>query len=484
MEPWDYLICAAYVAFTVAVGIRTRRRHQSPADFLVANRSMRWWPIGISVMSAAFSATNFTGFSGEVAQYGLYVLLAIPALVLVTVPVLTYVIPWFHATRPVSVYAFLEDRFDRRVRQLAATLFILWRLLWMGTALYAAGRLMAGITGTSMGIWILIAGCTTTLYTALGGIRAVIWTDVGQFSILFLALAASLAVVSDMAGGLPRAWNTCLADGLLQPFYPFDSRILSLDPRVRISLWSCLIGGSVAFLGRYSVDQMVVQRYFTARSLRDARQGFLLNVGALIAALFLLSLLGLGVHAVAGLQHLPPLGPEASLARHIRLLPVGVAGLVIAALFAATMSDAGIHACMTSLRTDFGVFERVRTLWHISPDHLTLERLCVVLFGGITMVLASVVGHLGSVFEIANKVVNALGSPLLAVCLAGFVPRHLNARGVLLGGILGTLASTGVSLGVKGISLHHYATINLVITFSLCLLCSRLSAKRSAPIHE
>ncbi len=466
MHPADTIVLVAFLAASVGLGLLFRRRREDASEFHLAGRALRWWPLGFSVAATLFSAINFTAFSGEVARYGLYVALSLPAFPLVAIPVVRWIIPFFHAHRSASAYAFLEERFDRRVRQLASALFVLWRLAWVAITLYATARFLGGIVPWPEPALILVLGGLALLYTVRGGLRAVVWTDVLQFGALCGGLALAIGVATARVGGLRALFALTAEQGALRPFFPFDPAALSPDPRLRITFWSALIGSLVAFLARYGADQMVVQRYMAAPTVRDAQKGFLLNIGLALLALVGLVFVGLLARAPGAMDAPLPATGIARLVLFVRSLPPGAQGLLIAGLLASTMSsaDSGLHSCATALSNDFVFFHAMR------PGRIAL------LIGLPAIAAACFAGRLGSIFEIANKVVNGLGAPLLAIVACGVWPARLTARGVFAGGIVGAVASGAVVLFVPDLALHYYAVVNTLLVLALCRLFSRFSA--------
>jgi len=466
----DLVIFFAYLLGSLALGLAFARRQRREGEFLLAGRSMRWLPIGLSVMATAFSAMNVVAFSTEVATHGLYVLLCLPVFVLVAWPVTRVIMPFYHAMGLTSAYEYLERRFDVRVRCLASGLFIGWRVLWMAVALYVPSLILSRLLGWHLWATAALTGLVATAYTAAGGMRAVMWTDVAQVLVLFGGLAAAAVVAAGrVPGGFIGVLRAGVEGGLAKPFHPFDAEVLSLDPTIRITLWSCVVGTFVAFLARYGADQVVVQRYFTARSLRDAQRGFWLNVAAALAALLCLAVLGFVVQAHWRLASVRGL---LGFSHFVRLLPAGLCGLVVAGLFAASMSsvDSGIHSCSTALVTDF-----------LGGRRAGLSRVLTAAFGVAATVAACTVDRWGpSLFAIANRIINGLGAPLLALFLLGMFSRRANTFGMLVGGLLGAGLSVAVSFGVEMLALHYYAVANLLGTLALCTLCSLLAARPSA----
>ena len=474
MQTADYIIFLAYLAGMLVLGGIFARKQRLNSDFFLAGRSMHWVPIGLSIMATVFSAINYTAFSGEVFGHGLYVMLCLPIFPLVALPITRIVMPFYHRMHLCSAYEYLERRFDTRVRCLASGLFIIWRIFWMATALFVPCKVLSIITGLDVCVLIVLAGVTATIYTMAGGMKAVMWTDVVQFVVLFGGILLGVAVATARTpGGVAGMLRTAATGGLIRPFYPFDPEIFSLNPHIRITLWSCWIGTFTAFLARYGADQVVVQRYFTARSLKHVQRGFHLNYISAMASLVLLAFMGWAIYAHAlrtGILGTGGACPLFYFGAFVQSLPGGATGLIVAGLFAATMSsvDSGINSCCAAFVTDFySRFSRKR-----GDAELTLSRLLTLGFGAVVIAAALNVGRLGSVFEIANKIVNGFGSPLLAVFLLGMFSRRANSRGMLIGGLLGVGWSAYISFSVENIALHYYAVVNLLGTLFFCYLFS------------
>ena len=487
MNRLDYIIMAGYLAVILLIGWHLRIKKGTNEDFFLASRSMGFFPIGLSVMVTVFSAVNYLAFPNEVFSYGLYVVVALPVFFLAAWPVTKIWMPFFHDMRLTSAYEYLERRFDRRVRSLASGLFIIWRLFWMATALYASAKIMALMTGMNPQIIILVSGLAATAYTFMGGLRAVMWTDVLQFFVLFGGiLLGVIFAVGD--GGLSEVLSIARDSGRLKPFVPFDPLFISPDPRIRMTLWSGLIGVFVAFISRYGADQVVMQRYFSARNLRMAQRGLWLNAAASVFSLSLLAFFGLAVYvcafkggAITGWDALSVIQRKSmamkQLASMINSFPPGVTGLVLAGLLAATMSsiDSGINACSAAYVTDFHCRFFVCTSEKESTGLLPGKRLTIVI-GLISTFLALMLiplfGKTNSLFMIVNKLINGLGSPLLALILLGMFSRRVNAPGMFYGGIIGTIASFAVSLFFRPLALQYYAVLNLCVSIVPCYVFS------------
>jgi len=476
MRNLDYIVFIGYLLLTAGIGLYFTRSQKKSSDFFLAGRTMNWFPIGLSIMVTAFSAVNYTAFSGEVFEHGLYVFLCLPVFVFVAIPVIKVIMPFYHSMQLYSVYDYLEKRFDKNVRLLGSILFIFWQLFWVATVIYVPCKVLSVLTGYSTASFILIAGILATVYTMAGGIKAVIWTDVLQFFVLFGGIILSIIFTSlVIPGGFSGIFKISLSGGLMKPFYPFDPQMFSFDPHVRITLWSCWIGTLTAFLARYGVDQVVVQRYFTAKSLKNAQRGFHLNYINAILVLISLGILGFAIFAFMKTQGM--LGSQGELPinyfnQFVRALPAGITGLIIAGLFAATMSslDSGINSLTTVLVVD--IYQKIKLTKFRSE--MFVNRIFTVFIGFVATILALNVGSLGSIFEIANKVINGFGSPLLAIFILGMFSKRANSKGMIIGGIAGAAWSASVSFTIQNLALHYYAVINLLGTLFLCYFFSLL----------
>ncbi len=463
MHAIDLTIFALYLGLLGAIAWRTRRGASGGGQFFLAGRSVPWLPVGLSVMVTAFSGVNFVAFPSEVFANGLGVLAALPMFAIVAVPIGRWIIPALRGSGATSIYELLERRRGVEARLAASAIFLLWRLLWMGVALVATGRFLAAIVGADPVLVIGVAGVVATCYTAVGGMRAVIWTDVVQFAVIFgaVALAVGTAVA---AVGLGEVLGAARDAGSFRPLAPIDAAYLSPDPRERLTLWSVLIGTAVAFSARYGADQVVTQRYLAARSLADARRGLWCNVVVVTVTLLLLSALGVALHSVEGEG-----GPVDRLAALRTVLPAGGAGLLAAGILAATMSsiDSGLNACLAAYSRDFGA-----RLGAPAPATSLGLRLWTAWLGVIVVVLAFAIGRLDlGLFAIANRVINGMAGPLLAVCVVTFaLPGRRGSRGIAAGSLAGTLASAATCFGVDGLALHYYAVASALATAALACL--------------
>src|SRR5499433_1865241 len=205
----DAVIVVVYLAALTGVGVYFSRRQRSLDDFFLAHQSMTWLPVGLSLMAALDSAIDYLMQPSSTMRYGLVLLTGTTSWLLLYPWVARVTLPFYRRLNYFTAYEYLEARFDVRVRALAAVIFIVWRLGWMATAIYVPSLAISTATGDRIPLTVLVAGLgvLVTLYTALGGIEAVIWNDVAQFCVRFGGLAAVVVIAASVAGGVPRIWD-------------------------------------------------------------------------------------------------------------------------------------------------------------------------------------------------------------------------------------------------------------------------------------
>jgi Na+/proline symporter len=286
----DYSLLGLYLAAMVGLGIFFSGRQRDSTEFFLASRSFGWFPLGLSLMATLISALTYTGLPGQAYEQGLRTWV-IPAAYWLILPLLVYlVIPIFRGLALSSLYEYLEYRFDSRVRLAATVVFVVWRMLWLGGVIYAPCKVLLIAAGWQVPAWVLIIplGAITTLYTYLGGMRTVIWTDVIQGCAMlagvalvvvgvWLVLDGGPARVSEVASGLGRLETANL-------------RFKADDPW---SLWGILPHWILAALSFYVADQITAQRFLCAKSVFAARTSYLVNTLALTCMLGGLVYLGL-----------------------------------------------------------------------------------------------------------------------------------------------------------------------------------------------
>ena len=290
LSTYDWVVIAAFLAFVIGDGLRKARGNRTAEDYLLASRGVPWWAMGLSIMATQASAVTFVGTTGQGYYSGtgfvqFYYFLPLAMLVLCVTAV-----PFFHRERVFTAYEYLERRFDRKTRACTSMTFLVLRCLSLGGILSAPAFVLAEFSGQSFLSMVLVMGGVAIAYTSLGGLKAVISTDVKQMGVMVVALGVLFFIVVDE---LPDDVGLAGAVRLADAAGRIELANWSFDPTERYTIWSALLGGLVIFLAYFGTDQSQVQRYLAGRSLRDKRGALLLNAVAKVP--FQLGILLLGV---------------------------------------------------------------------------------------------------------------------------------------------------------------------------------------------
>ena len=443
----DWGIFLTYVVVVFLLGLRFARQQHTNEDYFVGGRQMFWVPIGLSMFASVFSSNSFVGLPTQAAVGTYHIYLAILMMpVLVTPIVALMFVPCFHRLGVTSPYEYLDLRFGRSVRLLASLLFSAYTLAWMGNLLYAVTHILepvAGLGPDEMGktAWLLVGiGAFATLYTVAGGFKAVIWTDVLQG----IALGGGMVCILYM--GLERVdggWAGMVELGRqYQKFEMFDLRF-DMSPGSE-NVFSSLSIALFTYLPWYAATLIAVQRYVSLPSIQAAQRSLVLNAVMAVVVCLLFFLVGTTVFAFYH-QDLPAgsAAGEGFPATHDnQLVPyfvlselsvAGLAGLLLAGLFAAAMSsiDSGINGLTATLVCD----------WLPGRDlSVSFSRWLSLAFG--TVAVASALAILYQRAEVYSSIIAISGTfmgLLLGVFLVGMLVPTANTGGALVGLGCGTL---------------------------------------------
>ena len=287
MHGLDWAIVVAYLGYVVWDGLRRARGTVDIEGYFMANRSLPWWAVGLSVMATQLSAITLIGTTGQGATDGLKFVQFYFGLPLAMVILGVTLVPFLHRAKVYTAYEYLERRFDARTRTLTSFLFLLSRGMSCGAIISAPAVVLSAILGVPLTMSVALIGVPTVLYTVVGGVQAVTWADVKQMVVIVTAVIA-MAVV--LIVRLPVPLDDALAvAGAAGRLRTFDFSFSLSDP---YTVWSGLIGGTFLMLSYFGTDQSQVQRYLTARSVDEARSSLLMSAYWKIPLQALILLLG------------------------------------------------------------------------------------------------------------------------------------------------------------------------------------------------
>jgi sodium-coupled monocarboxylate transporter 8/12 len=492
-SPLDYALFVLYLAASVGVGLYSaRKKSHNLGDYFLAGRGMNSILVAMSILAALFSGISYLAGPADVYKNGFGFAYAILAFFIATPITTIWILPKFYQSRFYTAYQFLEERFALSVRLLASGLFIFRVSLWLAAATYAPALALEKVTGIPLWITIIASGTLTTLYTALGGMRAVIWTDVMQLVVLFGGqLVIALVAASKIPGGFGGVWETALADGRMD-------LSLSFAFSERVNLGSVLLAAAFLHLVQMATDQVSVQRYLTAGSLAEAKRSLWIKLWFILPVIVLFYGTGLVLYAfykihgdplVAGLiqkedQILPYFV--------VTQLPGGLPGLLIAAIYAASMStiSAGLNSLSSATVVDFK--QRLsKSSGGTDAAQVVNARWITVAYGLLVMLLAFAVSKMpGNLVESVNTVIAIVGGPLLGLFFLGMFTKRADTRGALTGCLAGFLALVSLYFYQIGlftpekpaqlVSFIWFSLFGALLTVGVGLIVSRGGVKSTA----
>jgi sodium-coupled monocarboxylate transporter 8/12 len=440
----DWAAVAVYFAATFAIAWRAKARQTNAVEYFLDGRRTHWLIVSVSLWATLFSTVSFVAMPGEAYKNGVLFSLYSVGYFLFTPLAMWLFLRFFYDTKSFTAYEYLERRFDPRVRALGAVLFLGARLLSGATVFYAAAKVFETLVGWDARATILVVGVFTIYYCYIGGMRAIMLTDVLQAVIILLGLACVLAKLLVLVGfDIGAVWHYASAQGKTFGRVT-EPEFFSFDPHVRFSLWVWLTLSLLGPLNNYGTDQLVVQRILSTNSYANAKRAILVKtVGTLPISMmfyFVGLLLFYYYHRVADAP--PKVEADQVLGYFINQhLPSPVPGLIVAALLAALMSTISSTVGSLSTVTTIDLVQRFNRKPVAHEQVLRLGKWCTLAGGAITLALATGLVYAGkqtetTVLEV-DKVAGSLWGVLLVVFLAGVLTRWATARAAFVALLVG-----------------------------------------------
>jgi solute:Na+ symporter, SSS family len=554
MHPLNWLVVVGWIAFIVYDGVRRAKGTREIEGYFLANRSLPWWAVGMSVMATQLSAITMIGTTGQGATDGMRFIQFYFGLPLAMVILGVTLVPFLHGAKVYTAYEYLERRFDAKTRSLTAFLFLLSRGMSCGTIIAAPAVVFSAIFGWNIWTSVALIGLPTVLYTMIGGVQAVTWVDVKQMVLIVGALVAVVVtLLVQLPVSPPDALNIAGAAGRLRVFD------FSFNLNNTYTFWSGLIGGTFLMMSYFGTDQSQVQRYLAARSVDEARSSLLMSAYWKIPLQALVLLIGVLVFvfflfvrgpllfnpsqdravrdreavAYGALQERYDLEAQAreAAARELALadnieqspalmefkrheanigairsealqlasrvtgqpsrdvnyiiprfvlyhLPIGLAGIFIAAIIAAAMN--AVAAELNSLATASVIDFYRRWVRSEGPDShfLNVSRAATGLWGLFACVVATFAGNLGSLIEVVNRFGSFFYGSILGVFLLAMIPRT-RGLGAFVGLLAGMAAVAAVNFGTPSVSFLWHNVVGAVTVVVVGTLLSIGSMRKS-----
>ncbi|HQR35933.1 MAG TPA: sodium:solute symporter [Blastocatellia bacterium] len=288
----DWAIVAAYLIYIVYDGLRLTKKSNEIEGYFLANRSLPWWAVGLSVMATQLSAITLVGTTGQAYADGMRFIQFYFGLPFAMVILCVTAVPFFYRAKVYTAYEYLERRFDSKTRSLTSFFFLISRGLSCGVIVAAPSVVLSLVLGWNELTTILAMGLTTTVYTMFGGVQAVTWTDVKQMVVIFVGMAVILFVI---VGQFPAGVTVGEAMDLAGAVGRMKAVDTKFDLNETYTLWSGLIGGLFLMLSYFGCDQSQVQRFLTAKSVSEGRTSLLMSAFIKIPMQFLILFIGVMV---------------------------------------------------------------------------------------------------------------------------------------------------------------------------------------------
>lgn len=457
------IVLGAYLLALVAIGVFFSRRDKTTSDFFLAGQRIPWWAAGLSIFATQLSAITFIS-TPALAYATDWLVLPGKVMILVMAPIVVlFYLPFFRRLNITSAYEYLERRFNLAVRLFGSASFIAFQLVRMAIVVFLPALALSTITGIDVYACILIMGVLSTLYTVIGGMEAVIWTDVLQTVVLVGGMVLAVFIVAGELGGFGAIAEIAQADAKTRIW----SSSLSMTD---LTSWSLLIGTLALQFGPYTTDQSVIQRYLTTKDEKAAARSIWLNGLVALPVGMLFMILGTSLYVFFKQNpHLLPLGMQNDEVLPLFVsgqLPAGLSGLVIAGIFAASMSslDSSMHSIATTCTVDW--YRRFRPK-ATDAKCLRVARGLTILLGIIAISTASAL----ATFDIENlwlffqSCLGLVSSGLVGVFALGIFTRRTHAHGALVG----AAASVGVLIYATFFSTLHFY-LYAVLGISVCMV--------------
>lgn len=550
----DWAIVAAYLIYIVYDGLRLTKKSQEVEGYFLANRSLPWWAVGLSVMATQLSAITLVGTTGQAYADGMRFIQFYFGLPFAMVILCMTVVPFFYRAKVYTAYEYLERRFDVKTRALTSFLFLMSRGLACGVIVAAPSVILSIVFGWNEWVTVLVMGLSTTLYTMFGGVQAVTWTDVKQMVVVFIGLVVILFVI---VGQFPAGVTV----GEAMQLAGATGRMKTVDPKFDLNetytLWSGLIGGMFLALSYFGCDQSQVQRFLTAKSVAQGRTSLLMSAFIKIPMQVLILFIGVMVFVFYQFQK-PPLifksddrarveskgeylmlNVEYELAYAARqqaaleyanadddtaqtakqefvaanqkindvrkrtgelvkdttgkpfndvnyvfptfvttYAPMGVIGLIIAAIFAAAMSSISAELAALSTATVIDFYRRHFRKEAPDAHYLMVSKLATGFWGLFACVVALYAGRLGSLIEVVNRFGSYFYGSLLGVFVLAIGTKRATGNGAFFG-LLAGMAAVALVGNLTKISFLWYNVVGCVVVVAVGMLISLIERKRS-----
>ncbi|NWW51026.1 SC5A8 protein, partial [Pedionomus torquatus] len=455
---WDYVVFAAMLLVSAIIGIYyafAGGGQKTSKDFLMGGRSMSALPVALSLTASFMSAVTVLGTPAEIYHYGAIFCIFAITYALVVLCSAEIFLPVFYKLGITSTYEYLELRFNKYLRLCGTILFIIQTAskpqscstLYTGIVIYAPALALNQVTGFDLWGAVVATGVVCTFYCTLGGLKAVVWTDVFQVGIMVAGFSSVIIRAVVVQEGIGRIVNDSYYGGRLN-FWDFNP-----NPLQRHTFWTIVIGGTFTWTGIYGVNQSQVQRYIACKSRFHAKMSLYINLVGLWAILACAALCGLALYSIY--KDCDPWTAK-QVSAFDQLMPYlvldilqdfpGVPGLFVASAYSGTLST--VSSSINALAA-VTVEDLIRPYFKsLSEKKLSWISMGMSLFyGGVCIAMAAVASLLGALLQAALSIFGMVGGPLLGLFSLGILCPFANGIGAFVGLVSGFVISLWVGIG-------------------------------------
>ncbi len=473
----DYLVIVSYIIGFLLLGLLFKDNKDSK-DYFLGGKNFGWFPLSLSTIATQLSAISFISapaFVGLKKGGGMMWLTYEFAVPLAMLFLMVFLIPPMYKAGIVSVYAYLERRFNSSTRVLVSGVFQVSRAFGTSVMVYTVALILTSVLDFPMWQTILIIGVVTLIYSYQGGMKAVVYGDMIQMLILFLGIIICLFSGLHYLGG----WDEFIANLDRERLQAVNFSSMGLEEGDEFGFWPMLVGGFFLYASYYGTDQSQVQRLFSAQNMGTVKKTLLFNGLLRFPITLIYCIMGLIIGTLAMtqtdfLQSIPSDKPDLMIPIFIRdYLPHGLIGILMVAIFSAAMSSlsSAINSLSAASVEDF--FNRDKSL--ANDRYMAISKYAALFWGTVCIVLAFFVGDIAkTVIEAINKIGSVFYGPILATFIIAIAFKRIKTLGANIGLLSGVAVNIYLWLFVPEVFWFWWNAVGAIVTVATAWLVSLL----------
>lgn len=466
----DFIIMFIYLCILIFIGYISGKESKSSDDFFIANRQMTWLPIALSIAATNISGNSFIGGPGWSYSHGMN-----PFMINIAVPFACFftiwiIVPIIYHLKIISIYEYINLRFGEKTKLLLILHFFINSIIQVSSMIFIPSLFLMKMTGWSLNIIVPIIVTCSIVYTAMGGIKAVIWTDVFQMIIVW----GSIFLIIFLAF---REINLPFTEFLFRArdLEKLNTLNFSLTSTKENTIWGTLLGGSILWIRYFAFDQTQVQRVLTANSIKSVKRSIFTSAIIMNLVYFLLLFIGVILFFFYKGQNFQN-SNEIMINFLLKNIPSGLLGLVIAGIFASVMSS--VDSILNSMTTIFikDIYEGYLKKDNTKKTSKSVTIISSLIFGGIItfFVIIGFGNSIRSILDTVGLYISYLVGPACAIFILGIFSKKINDNQASLGLILGLILGF-ITASIIKINWIWNPFIGFFITILACIISNEVS---------